>query len=97
MAVRYRREYDLIIGEMVDALKHLEGYFEFLGLGSKEWDALGVEIQDECLKTMSHDIIYGLGTEPVIYVGRGSIKYEPDLAQIRIFDGDSAVYVVRLS
>ena len=39
MAVRYRREYDLIIGEMVDALKHLEGYFEFLGLGSKEWDA----------------------------------------------------------
>jgi hypothetical protein len=97
MAVRYRREYDLIIGEMVDALKHLEGYFEFLGLGSKEWDALGVEIQDECLKTMSHDIIYGLGTEPVIYVGRGSIKYEPDLAEIRIFDGDRAVYVVRLN
>ena len=58
MAVRYRREYDLIIGEMVDALKHLEGYFEFLGR-EQEWDALGVEIQDECLKTVSHDIICG--------------------------------------
>ncbi|HZJ58196.1 MAG TPA: hypothetical protein VFD89_08170 [Clostridia bacterium] len=97
MAVRYKREYSLIIGEMVNALKQLDGYFEFLGIGSREWHNLGEEVQGECLKTMSHDIIYGLGTEPVIYVGQGSIKYEPGLAQIRVFDGDKAVYVVRLN
>ena len=46
----------------------------FLGR-EQEWDALGVEIQDECLKTMSL-IIYGLG-RTVIYVGQGSSN-EPD-------------------
>ncbi len=97
MAVKYKREYALIIEEMVDALKHLEGYYEFLGMDHRDWDMLGVEVQGECLKTMSHDIIYGLGGEPVIQVGQGSVHYEPCQWQIRIFDGDRCVYIIRLN
>ena len=48
-------------------------------------------------KTMSHDIIYGLGTEPIIEVGNGKVQYESQLAQIRVFDGDNCVHVVRLN
>lgn len=96
MAVKYKREYTLIIGEMVNALKHLEDYYEFIELEGKDWYELDEKVRDECLKTMSHDIIYGLGTEPTIQVGQGYVKYEPELAQIRVFDGEKCVHVVML-
>ena len=50
MAVRYKREYDLIIGEMVDALKHLEGYFEFLGLGARNGTLLVSKFRTNALR-----------------------------------------------
>ncbi len=97
MAVKYKRQYSHIIDELVDALKSLEGYYSFIGMEEKDWFDLDQQDQDECLKTMSHDIIYGLGTEPMIHVGKGSIRYEPELAQIRVFDGDKCIYIVRLN
>ncbi|MFY9176098.1 MAG: hypothetical protein WBI74_02935 [Caldicoprobacterales bacterium] len=97
MAVRYKRQYSLIIQDLVEALKHLEGYYRLIGFDDKGWNRLDEEQQYECLKTMSHDIIYGLGTEPIIEVGNGKVQYESQLAQIRVFDGDNCVHVVRLN
>ena len=97
MAVKYKREYSLIIQELVDALKHLDGYYKLIGIDDNDWIKLDDEVQGECLKTMSHDIIYGLGKEPAIPVGNGMVQYEPQLAQIRIFDGENCVHVVRLN
>lgn len=97
MAVKYKRQYSLIIEDLVEAIKHLEGYYRLIGLDDSGWDKLDEKEQNECLKTMSHDIIYGLGKEPIIYVGNGKVQYESQLAQIRVFDGNNCVYVVRLN
>lgn len=96
MAVRYKREYSHIIDDMAEALKRIEDNYTFLNMKEDQWKGLEDKVRGECLKTMSHDIIYGLGTQAQIYVGQGLVKYEPDLEQIRIFDGVKAVYVVRL-
>lgn len=81
----------------MDAIKHLDRYYEFLGMDHGDWNGLDTGEQSECLKTMSHDIIYGLGGEPVIQVGQGTVHYEPGQAQIRVFDGEKCVHVIRLS
>jgi len=96
MAVRYKRQYSLIIQDLVEALKHLEGYYRLIGFDDKGWNRLDEEQQYECLKTMSHDIIYGLGGEPIMQVGRGTISYDEEQAQIRISDGQKCVHVIML-
>ena len=49
---------------MVEAIKQLDGYYRLIGLDDIGWAQLDEDEQNECLKTMSHDIIYGLGKEP---------------------------------
>lgn len=97
MAVKYKRKYSLIIEDMVEAIKQLDGYYRLIGLDDIGWAQLDEDEQNECLKTMSHDIIYGLGKEPIIYVGNGKVQYESQLAQIRVFDGNNCVHVVKLN
>jgi len=97
VAVKYKREYNLIIKDMVNALEHLEGHYKLLGLDDEDWEKLNKEERNEYLKTMSHDIIYGLGGRPVIEIAQGAVCYEPNLAQIRVYDGDKCVYIVWLN
>lgn len=97
MAVRYKREYEDIIGDMVSGLKELDQAYIFLEIGREAWDKLGSDLQDECYKTMSHDIIYSLGFDSSLDVGKGSAEYDSDLAIIKIYDGDNCIHVINLN
>lgn len=96
MGVKYTKEYNHIIDELMNAVKYVERFYTFFGMDDLDWKKLSKEEQEECLRTMSHDIIYGLGGDPNMEVGRGSISYEEEQWQIRVSDGQKCIHVIRL-
>lgn len=96
MGVKYKKDYDHIIGELMDALKFVERFYTFFYMDDLDWKKLGKDEQEDCLRTMSHDIIYGLGGEPIMQVGRGTISYDEEQGQIRVSDGQKCVHVIML-
>lgn len=61
MGIEFRREYDLIIRELMDAVQKIEGFYEFFEMDQESWKALGKEEKIDCIRVMSNDVFYGLG------------------------------------
>lgn len=95
MGVKYGREYDHIIQEMVDALENIEGLNDFFGMSMDDWNALGTESKRECIHTVSDDVIYALGRDSTVTVGTGYVEYDDKRHILKVFDG-SKVSIINL-
>jgi hypothetical protein len=93
MGVKYGREYSDIINELVGALKSLEGINDFFGMSSNEWQALAAEEKQECIRTLSDDLFYALGTEPTASVGSGYVEHDERHHVLKVFDGSKITIV----
>lgn len=45
MGIEFRREYDLIIRELMDAVQKIEGFYEFFEMDQESWKALGGQLE----------------------------------------------------
>ena len=95
MGVKYGREYSDIIKELVKALESIEDINDLFGMSTKDWQALAAEEKQECIHTLSDDLIYALGMEPTAAVGSGYVEYDDRHHVLKVFDG-SKITIVNL-
>jgi hypothetical protein len=97
VGVKFAREYETIIAELVVAIGDMEGCAELLEMDAAQWAQLDSAEREECLRTLADDMFYGLGTEPVLPIGDGVITYDKNKHMIRIkYSHDKVIRVVHL-
>lgn len=75
MGVRHAREYSEILQELTTAIALIEDCYLFFEMELAEWEILSVKEQREVLEALADDVFYGLGEEPEIEVGSGTVVY----------------------
>lgn len=76
MGVKFAKEYETIIADLVQAIEEMPGCAELLEIDPGQWVELDEIDRAECLRTLADDIFYGLGTESVLPFGDGVITYD---------------------
>lgn len=64
---------------------------------AEEWTAMESEEQSEVARTLADDIFYGLGAEPELAIGCGTISYDKERHILTVRDESSLVTVVHLT
>lgn len=93
MGVKYGREYEDIITELVKALESLEGINEFFSMDDAEWTSLETDERMDCIKTLADDVIYALGDDKSFAVGKGHLVYDNEHHIIKVFDGPKVTII----
>jgi len=93
----FKREYDLIIRDLMDAVQKIEDFYKFIEMNREDWEALGKEEKIDCIRAMSNDVFYGLGGQPVLPVGSGMAVYDRKKGYIKVFDGEKCTQVIQLN
>lgn len=97
MGIAFKREYDLIIRDLMEAVQKIENFYEFFEMSQESWEALRKEEQIDCIRAMSNDVFYGLGGQPVLPIGSGMATYDREKGYIKIFDGEKCTQVIQLN
>ncbi|UJF33592.1 hypothetical protein [Paenibacillus hexagrammi] len=96
MGIKYGREYKDIVNDFMRGIALVDGCYDLFEMSEEEWLELEPEEQEECLRTLADDIFYGLGSTPVMQVGIGSVRHDPDNHVIKVHDGEKLVSVIYL-
>jgi hypothetical protein len=97
VGVKFAREYEPIIADLVQAIGEMEGCAELLEIEPEQWVGLDEDERQECLRTLADDIFYGLGSEPVLPFGDGLITYDRIKHTIHIkYADDKIIRIVHL-
>lgn len=90
MGVKFGREYAAIISEFTQALDPIDEISTFLEIDAGEWEALGAEGRLDCIRTISDDLFYALGTEKEVSIGSSRIVYDELHHRIRVYYSDGS-------
>lgn len=96
MGLKYIREYDEIISELMDAIRGIDNFYSFLEMEAKEWNRLKQGEQIECVRTLSDDIFYALGSDPVVSIGEGIVRYVKEKSVIEVFNRGTCTGIIKL-
>jgi hypothetical protein len=97
VGVKFAREYETIIADLVLAIGEIKGCAELLEKDDGQWAQLDDAERSECLRTLADDIFYGLGTEPVLPFGEGVIAYDKNKHTIQVkYNGQKIIRLVHL-
>ncbi|WP_248927647.1 hypothetical protein [Paenibacillus hamazuiensis] len=97
MGVKFGREYSEIVDELSAAIVQIGGVYTFFEMEADDWQAMGKDEQRECIRTMADDLFYGLGADPVMDIGTGSVSYDKNKHILKVNDGEGTVTVIRLT
>lgn len=96
MGIKFGREYSDIIKDLTRAIGQVDEFYDVLEMAQEDWNELDSEQQQECLKTLTDDIFYGLGSDPSMHVGAGVVRYDPDNHIIKVHNGDNLISIIYL-
>jgi hypothetical protein len=97
VGVKFAREYEVIIEDLVQAIGEMPGCADLLEIDPEQWVELEEADRAECLRTLADDIFYGLGSEPVLPLGDGVITYDPSNHIIQVkYEDDKVIRIVHL-
>ena len=96
MAIRYTREYDLILDDLSQALATVPDFYEAFDMDAEQWNELDRNERDICIRTLSDDLFYALGTEASFPVGSAVAEYDAGHGIIKIAATPQLVHVIPL-
>ncbi|MEW9699287.1 hypothetical protein [Paenibacillus sp. SI8] len=96
MGIKFGREYKDIVADFMRGIALVDGFYDLFEMTEEEWQELSTEEQEECLRTLADDIFYGLGSAPVMEVGIGSVRHDPNNHVLKVHDGEKVVSVIYL-
>ncbi|MCR8642602.1 hypothetical protein NV379_07990 [Paenibacillus sp. N1-5-1-14] len=96
MGVKFGREYSDIQKELTAAISKITDVHVFLEMEAADWDLLAEDEQLECIGTLTDDLFYALGTEPVCHVGSGSVRYDHERHVIIVRSSGGLATVISL-
>ncbi|GKS14275.1 hypothetical protein [Paenibacillus chitinolyticus] len=97
MGIKFGREYEDIIRDLMNGLGHVDGFYGFFEMSEADWHELPEEDRQECLRTLADDVFYGLGSEPLLQIADAKVRYLKDRHLIQIDHDDQVVTIVRLT
>ncbi len=97
MGIKYGREYAEIIGELASALAQIDQMYTFFEMPEQIWLGMNADDRKECIRTMADDIFYGLGVEPMLRVGCGTVSHDAEKHVLKVSDGDRLVSIIYLA
>lgn len=96
MGVRHGREYADILKDLTSAVGEIEESYTFFEMEREEWDALPPEDRREVMEALADDVFFGLGQNPVIEVGKGTISHNSKHHIIEVSQDDKVTQIIRL-
>ncbi|WP_256758651.1 hypothetical protein [Cohnella sp. WQ 127256] len=96
MAITYNRAYDHILDDLSRALTTIPQFYEAFEMEAADWEDLSKDEKDVCIRTLSDDLFYVLGTETSTDVGLGSAEYDSSHAVIKVTAGPQLIHVISL-
>lgn len=96
MGVKFNREYEDISEDLSQALLSIEDCYEFFGMEAIDWQDMDHEERYECVRTLSDDLFYALGTDPKLGVGSGTVEYDKSKHMIKVTVNSQLTHVVKL-
>ncbi|WP_143797836.1 hypothetical protein [Paenibacillus thiaminolyticus] len=84
MGVAYGRPYKDILEDLVAAIALIPDGYQFFDMGQEEWEALEEQERHEVLEALADDVFYGLGQERLLFIGSGSVQYDPEFHLIEV-------------
>ncbi|WP_420916824.1 hypothetical protein [Paenibacillus thiaminolyticus] len=97
MGVAYGRPYKDILEELVAAIALIPDGYQFFDMGQEEWEALGEQERHEVLEALGDDVFYGLGQERLLFIGSGSVQYDPEFHLIEVVVDSATVARIALT
>jgi hypothetical protein len=97
MGIKFAREYNDIIKDLVEDIKGIDEFYSFFEMDSESWKAMDERSQTECIKTMADDIFFALGGDPVITIGYGVFKYDMLNHIIKVYNRDNCIHIIKLT
>jgi hypothetical protein len=96
MGVKFNREYQAIIHDLVQAIGLIQDCHDAFEMSAEEWIALEDAERIECVRTLADDMFYGLGQLPKLDIGSGRIEYDSVNHLIKVYPEPKVVHVVKL-
>ncbi|MDP5274679.1 hypothetical protein [Chengkuizengella axinellae] len=95
MGVKFAREYDDIISDLSKVIGGIPQFYDFLDMNEKDWLSLDESEQKECLKTLTDDVFFALGSSSKISLGQGTVIYDKQKHRIMI-DVNNVINMISL-
>jgi hypothetical protein len=96
MGVKYNREYKQISEELAAAIATIDDCYEFFEMERSDWLHLAKNERMDCIRTLSDDLFYALGADPVVNVGSGVVEYDARQHLIKVTAAAKIVHVIKL-
>jgi hypothetical protein len=96
MGVKFNREYKEISEELTEAIGAIEDCYEFMEMEREDWLSMDRGERHECVRTLSDDIFYALGTERSVSVGSGTVEYDAANHRIKVCVSPQLTHVIML-
>jgi hypothetical protein len=96
MALTYTREYDHILDDLSRAVTTVPQFFEAFEMDLADWESLSQDEQDICVRTLSDDLFYVLGTETTTPLGQGSAEFDDVHHVIKVIANSQLVHIISL-
>lgn len=96
MGVKFNREYEDILNDLVRAIGSIPDCHTAFEMDGDDWRQLDDNSRAECIRALADDMFYGLGAEPEIQIGSGTIQYDRSNHIIKVTQEPHIVHVVYL-
>ena len=96
MGVKYNREYNDIVLDLIQKIYGIEDFQTVVELTKAEWDEIPKPDQLAILQTIGDDILFALGEEPVFEIGKGKLVYDAEKHCIDVYSGIAKTGTVNL-
>nr|WP_274654948.1 hypothetical protein [Paenibacillus humicola] len=96
MGVKHAREYKDILNDLTEAILAIGDGYTFFEMAPEEWGSLDSAQRREVMEALADDVFYGLGQQPVIPVGGGTVAYRPKHHFIEVAVDETESRIVRL-
>lgn len=96
MGVRYGRDYEDIIEDLMEAVNKIDDFYHFINIDQDFWSSLNKNKQKDCLQTLTDDIFYALESNHDLQVGSGSVVYDCHNNIIKVHDTSNCTHIINL-
>lgn len=96
MGVSFGRPYQDILEELTNAIGLIPDGYTFFEMTEGDWAELGQAERKEVLEALADDVFYGLGEDRLLFIGSGSVQYDPQFHIIEIVVESDTVATISL-
>lgn len=96
MGVKFFRQYNDIIYDLVNLLIDIPNIYTFFDMPQNDWDCLSKSNKKKYTETLADDLFFALGTAKEFEMGSSKIVYNSEQQVLEIFNINNKIGTVNL-